>query len=61
MPSKALLRPGEVIRAVKRVPGARAEVTGKINLKDAFERCNTLISTLDDEYQVKWLDEQDIA
>lgn len=60
MPSKALLRPGEAIRAVKRVPGARGAVTGGIDLKEALERRDAMISNLDDKWQVKWLDDQKI-
>ena len=60
MPSKALLRPGEAIRAVKRVPGARAAVTGNIDLNEALSRRDAMISDLDDKYQVQWLDNQNI-
>lgn len=60
MPSKALLRPGEAIRAVKRVPGARAAVTGEIDLKETLSRRDDMISNLDDKYQVEWLDDQNI-
>src|SRR5580700_7238603 len=31
MPSKALLRPGELLAEVNRVPGAREAVTGKLD------------------------------
>ncbi len=60
MPSKALLRPGEALRAIKRVPGARAAVTGAIDIKEALSRRDAMISDLDDKYQVKWLDDQNI-
>ncbi len=60
MPSKALLRPGEALRAVKRVPGARAAVTGEIDLKEALSRRDAMISNLDDKYQVQWLNDQNI-
>ncbi len=60
MPSKALLRPGEAIRAVKRVPGARAAVTGEIDIAEALSRRDAMISDLDDKYQVQWLDDQNI-
>ena len=60
MPSKALLRPGEALRAVQRVPGARAAVTGEIDVEEALSRRDTMISDLDDKWQVKWLDDQNI-
>ncbi len=61
MPSKALLRPGEALRAVRRVPGARGAVTGEIDLADALKRRDALISDLDDKWQVKWLDDTKIS
>ena len=33
MPSKALLRPGEVLAEVRRVPGAAEAVTGEIDVQ----------------------------
>ena len=61
MPSKALLRPGEALRAVQRVPGAREAVTGKVDLKEALTRRDAMISDLDDKWQVKWLVANDIS
>ncbi len=60
MPSKALLRPGEALRAVKRVPGARAAVTGEIDLAEALSRRDAMTANMDDKYQVQWLDNQGI-
>lgn len=60
MPSKALLRPGEALRMVKRVPGAREAVTGEIELAEALKRRDAMISNLDDKWQVKWLVDNDI-
>ena len=60
MPSKALLRPGEALRAVRRVPGARDAVTGSINLAEALRRRDSMTSHLDDKWQVKWLDDTGI-
>ena len=61
MPSKALLRPGEALRAVRRVPGAREAVTGEVNLAEALKRRDAMISNLDDKWQVKWLVDNDIS
>ncbi len=60
MPSKALLRPGEALRMVRRVPGAREAVTGKIDLGEALKRRDSMISNLDDKWQVKWLVDNNI-
>ncbi|MCH7983698.1 MAG: NAD(P)/FAD-dependent oxidoreductase [Chloroflexi bacterium] len=60
MPSKVLLRPGEALRAVRRVPGARRAVTGEIDLAEALKRRDDMISDLDDKWQVKWLDDTNI-
>jgi len=61
MPSKALLRPGEALRMVQRVPGEREAVIGKIDLTEALKRRDAMISNLDDKWQVKWLVDNDIA
>ena len=60
MPSKALLRPGEALRMVQRVPGAREAVTGEINLAEALKQRDAMISNLDDKWQVKWLNDNNI-
>jgi dihydrolipoamide dehydrogenase len=60
MPSKALLRPGEALRAVKRTPGARAAVTGEIDVAEALKRRDAMTSDWDDKWQVKWLDDTSI-
>ena len=46
MPSKALLRPGEALRMVKRVPGAREAVTGEIDVAEALKRRDAMISKI---------------
>lgn len=56
MPSKALLRPGEALTAVRRTPGARAAVTRGIDVREALERRNALAGHWDDAQQVKWLE-----
>ena len=55
MPSKALLRPGEALRAVQRVHGAREGVTGGVDVEAALARRNALSSNWDDDGQVQWL------
>ena len=56
MPSKALLRPGEVLAAVQRVPGARSAVTGGIDAAETLKRRDAAASNYDDTGQVKWLE-----
>ncbi len=56
MPSKALLRPGEVMDMVGRTPGAAAAVTGTIDIDAALARRDALAAGWDDAGQVAWLD-----
>lgn len=55
MPSKALLRPGEALRMLQRVPGARAALTGELDVDKALARRNSLAAHWDDSGQVAWL------
>ncbi|HEV8649814.1 MAG TPA: NAD(P)/FAD-dependent oxidoreductase [Actinomycetes bacterium] len=57
MPSKALLRPGEVLAAARRVPGAREAVTGELDVDAALARRDRIVHHYDDEDQVKWVEE----
>lgn len=36
MPSKALLRPGEALEAIRRVHGAREAIVGKLDVEEAL-------------------------
>ncbi len=60
MPSKALLRPGEALRMVQRVPGAREAVTGSLDVAAALRRRDAFTSGFDDSGQVEWLDSVDV-
>ncbi len=60
MPSKALLRPAEVLREVARVPGAAEAVTGSIDVEAALARRDQVINNLDDSNQVPWLTDRNI-
>src|SRR5512133_2941193 len=55
MPSKALLRPGEVLAEVRRVPGAAAAVTGPIDVEAVLGWRDDLTSHWHDDSQVNWL------
>jgi len=60
MPSKALLRPGEAMRMMKRVPGARAALTGELDVEKALKRRNSLAANWDDSGQVSWLNSANV-
>jgi pyruvate/2-oxoglutarate dehydrogenase complex dihydrolipoamide dehydrogenase (E3) component len=55
MPSKALLRSGQVLRAAQAVPGAREAVTGTLDTAAVLRRRDAFASGLDDSSQVSWL------
>ncbi|HEY3239001.1 MAG TPA: NAD(P)/FAD-dependent oxidoreductase, partial [Acidimicrobiia bacterium] len=60
MPSKALLRPGDVIASARRVPGAAEAVTGPIDVAAALENRDRITSNWDDSGQLPWLEERGI-
>ncbi len=55
MPSKALLRPGHVLAAARRVDGAREAVTGGPDVAATLARRDRFTSRWDDAGQVEWL------
>jgi dihydrolipoamide dehydrogenase len=55
LPSKALLRPGQALRAARAVDGARQAVTGTVDTAGAFARRTVLTHDWDDGSQVEWL------
>ncbi len=55
IPSKALLRPGDVIAAARRVPGAAAAVTGEVDVAAALAQRDYMTSNWDDTGALKWL------
>ena len=61
MPSKALLRPAELLAEVQRVPGAKQAVTGKLDVEATLERRNRAIHDLDDSGHLPWLEERSIT
>ena len=60
MPSKALLRPGELLEEIERVPGVREMVTGELDPKLVLARRDEVIHDRDDSSQEPWLDERGI-
>jgi dihydrolipoamide dehydrogenase len=61
MPSKALLRPGELLAEVRRVPGAREAVTGTLDAQAVLDRRDEVIHDLDDSSQLGWLEERGVV
>jgi pyruvate/2-oxoglutarate dehydrogenase complex dihydrolipoamide dehydrogenase (E3) component len=60
MPSKALLRPAEVLAEVRRIPGAAEAVTGSLDVTAALHRRDEVIHHLDDSGMLPWLDERGV-
>lgn len=56
MPSKALLRSGNALRAARRLPGAREAVTGTLDAREVFNRRTEFTSGWDDAGQVSWIE-----
>jgi pyruvate/2-oxoglutarate dehydrogenase complex dihydrolipoamide dehydrogenase (E3) component len=57
MPSKALLRPGEALDELRRIPGAReAAAGGALDVQAVLDRRDEVIHHLDDSSQLPWLE-----
>ncbi len=61
MPSKALLRPGELLPEARRVPGVREAVSGDLDATAVLERRDEVIHDLDDSGQEEWLADKGVA
>lgn len=60
MPSKALLRPADLLGEARRVPGVKQAVTGEIDAEAVLARRDEVIHGLDDSAQLPWLEERGI-
>src|SRR3954454_13977411 len=60
IPSKTLIRPGEVLSAAARVPGAAAAVTGSIDVPAALAQRDYMTSSWTDTGQLPWLEDKKI-
>ena len=56
MPSKALLRPGDLLDEARRVPGVAEAVSGKLDPRAVLDRRDEVIHDLDDSGQLPWLE-----
>jgi pyruvate/2-oxoglutarate dehydrogenase complex dihydrolipoamide dehydrogenase (E3) component len=61
MPSKALLRPGELLAEVRRIPGVREAVTGDLDVDAVLKRRTEIIHGLDDSNMVPWLEDRGVT
>ena len=60
MPSKALLRPGELLAEARRVPGVPRPAATELDSQQVLERRDEVIHDLDDSGQLAWLQERGI-
>ena len=60
MPSKALLRPLDVIGEARRVPGVAEAIDGDIDASAVLSRRDEVVHDLDDSGQLPWLEEREI-
>ena len=60
MPSKALLRPGELLAETRRVPGAAEAVAGELDVAATLERRDEVIHDMDDSGHLPWLESRGV-
>jgi len=60
IPSKTLIRPGDVLAAARRAPGAAQAVTGQLDIAAAFAQRDYITSNWHDEGQLPWLEAEGI-
>jgi pyruvate/2-oxoglutarate dehydrogenase complex dihydrolipoamide dehydrogenase (E3) component len=60
IPSKTLIRPGDVLAAARRVPGAAEAVTGSLDTTEVFARRDRMTNAWDDSGQLAWLEDRNI-
>jgi pyruvate/2-oxoglutarate dehydrogenase complex dihydrolipoamide dehydrogenase (E3) component len=61
MPSKALLRPGELLAEVRRIPGVREAVTGGLDVAAVLGRRDEIVHDLDDSTMEPWLSDRGVT
>jgi pyruvate/2-oxoglutarate dehydrogenase complex dihydrolipoamide dehydrogenase (E3) component len=60
IPSKTLLRPGDVLAAARRVPGAAEAITGPIDVNAVLAQRDRIVSSWSDAGQVPWLENKGV-
>ncbi|MGI9029474.1 MAG: dihydrolipoyl dehydrogenase family protein [Ilumatobacteraceae bacterium] len=61
IPSKVLIRPGDVLAAAERVPGAAPAVTGAVDVGKTFAHRDLFTGNWDDAGALPWLEERSIV
>lgn len=61
IPSKSLLRPGELLTEARRVPGVAQAITGPLDVPAILARRDDLIGHLDDAGQLPWLSDRGVT
>ncbi|MDX6622333.1 MAG: hypothetical protein QOE75_265, partial [Solirubrobacterales bacterium] len=61
MPSKALLRPADVLGEARRIPGVPVDAGSELDPRAVLERRDEVIHDRDDSGQLPWLEERGIA
>lgn len=61
IPSKTMIRPGDVLAAARRAPGAAEAVTGSIDVDAALKQRDYMTSSWSDEGALTWLDDEGIT
>jgi pyruvate/2-oxoglutarate dehydrogenase complex dihydrolipoamide dehydrogenase (E3) component len=61
MPSKALLRPSELLAEARRIPGVREAVTGGLDTEAVLRRRDEIVHDLDDSSQEPWLADRGVT
>jgi pyruvate/2-oxoglutarate dehydrogenase complex dihydrolipoamide dehydrogenase (E3) component len=61
MPSKAMLRPGELLTEVRRIPGVSETVAGELDVQAVLKRRDEIIHSLDDSHMEPWLAQRGVA
>jgi pyruvate/2-oxoglutarate dehydrogenase complex dihydrolipoamide dehydrogenase (E3) component len=60
VPSKTLIRPGDVLAAARRVPGAAEAVTGQLDTAAAFAQRDYMTSNWSDQGALGWVEDEGI-
>ncbi|HEV8425274.1 MAG TPA: NAD(P)/FAD-dependent oxidoreductase [Actinomycetes bacterium] len=60
IPSKTLVRPGDVLAAARRVPGAAEAVTGRVDVAAAFAQRDYMTSNWSDQGALDWVEQEGI-
>lgn len=61
IPSKTLLRPGEIVEQARQAPGAKQAVSGPIDVQEALAWRDFQVSSYDDTHAQGWYDDKGIA